>query len=248
RHVKTYPLPDGLPKESQKRGYRDLRVCEKTQTFYLLYPNGPVPRIVCVGFDGKDRWTYDGRIHHGPVGVYRWAGAFDVDDAGVLYVLDSETVKKVSPDGKPAGEVKLQLGTTPTPGSPGFDYLRVHGDEVLLRRDHASELFRRYALTTGELKGVVRTDHERRSVTMDGDVWTSGRAVPLRIQLTAGERALSPRWRVWARPFASLDYREFPIKEGAVQVPADAAGLYLVKITSEVQPWQRLSPADHLVR
>src|SRR5262249_36580819 len=48
--------------------------------------------------------------------------------------------------------------------------------------------------------------------------------------------------------FASLDYREFPIKDGAVQVPADCAGLYLVKFTPEVQPLQHLSPPDYMVR
>src|SRR5262249_23662151 len=160
-----------------------------------------------------------------------------------------ETVKKFDPDGKPAGEVKLQMGDArPGPGSPGYGYLRLWGDEVLLRRAHASELFRRYDLKTGELKGTVSTDHERLSVTFDGDVWPAGQSVPPRIKLTAGERTLTPRWRVWARPFASLDYREFPLKDGLVQVPADAAGLYLVKITPEVRPWQRLSPSDYMVR
>src|SRR5262245_27390247 len=73
RQVKTYPLPDGLPKEKRKRFYWDFRVCEKTQAFYLLTQPDPVARIVCVGFDGKDRWAYGGRIHYGPVGVHRWA-------------------------------------------------------------------------------------------------------------------------------------------------------------------------------
>src|SRR5262249_35093922 len=35
---------------------------------------------------------------------------------------------------------------------------------------------------------------------------------------------------------------------GAVQVPDDAAGPYLVKFTPEVEPWQRGSPPDYLVR
>src|SRR5262249_36382495 len=109
-------------------------------------------------------------------------------------------------------------------------------------------LCRRYDLKTGELKGVVSTDHERLTATFEGDVWTAGQSVPLRVTLTAGERTLTPRWRVWARPFASLDYREFSLKDGAMQVPADAAGLYLVKITPEVRPWQRLSPSDYPVR
>src|SRR5262249_31656241 len=65
---------------------------------------------------------------------------------------------------------------------------------------------------------------------------------------SAGERLLAPRWRVWARPFASLDYRELPLKDGAIQVPADCAGLYLVKVTPEVAPWQRGAASEHSVR
>src|SRR5262249_43951412 len=144
KQVKVYPLPDGLPKETQKRGYRDFRVCEKTESFYLLSQEGPLPRILCVGFDGKDRWIYDGRLHQALVAVHRYVGAFDVDDDGVLHVLDGETVKKFDRDGKPAGEVKLQTGDAGRVGNPSSGYLRLLGDEVLLRRDHASELFRRY--------------------------------------------------------------------------------------------------------
>jgi hypothetical protein len=249
RQVKTYPLAAGQAPEQRKWTYRDLRVCEKTEAFYLLAHTDAGPRIVCVGFDGKERWTYDGRLHQVVVGVHRWVAAFDVDDEGVLHVLDGEVIKKVGPDGKPAGEVKLRMDDArPGPGGPGYGYLRLHGGEVLLRRDHPSEFFRRYDLKTGALKGTVSTDHERLSVTFDGDVWAAGQAVPVQIKLTAGERTLSPRWRVWARPFASLDYREFPVQGGAVQVPADAAGLYLIKVTPEVRPWQHLSPSDYLVR
>src|SRR4029077_5557702 len=38
------------------------------------------------------------------------------------------------------------------------------------------------------------------------------------------------------------------LKGGAVRVPPDAAGLYLVKVTPEVQPWQRGSPPTYMVR
>jgi outer membrane protein assembly factor BamB len=249
KQVRAYALPDGRPKEARKRSYSDFRVCEKTEAFYLVTHPDPLARIVCVGFDGKDRWSYTGRIPYGPVGVHRWVGAFDVGEDGTLYVLDEEAVKKVGPDGKPAGEVKLRMGAAaPGPGRPAYGYLRVHGNEALLKRAHDSELFRRYDLMTGALKGVVSADHERLTVTFAPDVWTAGKSVPLGIRLTAGERSLAPRWRVWARPFASLDYREFALEGGAVQVPPEAAGLYLVKITPEVQPWQRGSGPTYMVR
>src|SRR5262249_43529249 len=80
------------------------------------------------------------------------------------------------------------------------------------------------------------------------DVWTAGKSVPVKIKLTAGERALSPRWRVWAKPFASVDYRELPLKEGAIRIPDDCCGLYLIKVTAEVQPLLRGATCEHLVR
>jgi outer membrane protein assembly factor BamB len=250
KQVRAYAIPATPPNETRKRIYSDFRVCEKTEAIFLVtHPDPAGAHIVCVGFDGKERWVYAGRVHYGPLGVHRWVGAFDVDDEGVLHVLDGETVKKIGPDGKPAGEVKLLGdGPKPGPGEPGYLYLRLCGGEVLLRRHHDTELFRRYDLKTGEFKGAVSTNHERLTVSFKGDVWTAGQPVPLQIKLTAGERLLSPHWRVWARPFASLDYREFPLRDGAVQVPADAAGLYLVKVTPEVRPWQQLAPADYVVR
>jgi outer membrane protein assembly factor BamB len=257
---RTHPIPDGLPTEPRKRTYWDFRVCEKTEAFYLMAHLADGTRILCVGFDGKDRWAYAGPFHNRAEGVHRWIGAFDVDDDGTLYVHDGETVKMFAADGKPAGEVRLQMGDArPAAGGPGYGYLRLCGDEFLVKRGHDGELFRRYDRKTGELRGIVSTAHERLRVTFGSDVWTAGQPMPLQIRLTVpppispdpggkGERVLSPNWRVWARPFSSLDYREFPLKEGAVQVPADAAGLYLVKITPELQPWQRLSASDYLVR
>jgi hypothetical protein len=53
---------------------------------------------------------------------------------------------------------------------------------------------------------------------------------------------------VWARPFACLDYREFPLRGDRLQVPADCAGWYVVKVTPEVQPWQHLAATAYQVR
>src|SRR5262245_59782494 len=80
RHVATYPLPDAPPNEKHRRTYRDLRVCEKNRAFYLLTHIGPHTRLLCVGFDGKDRWAYSGRVHSLAVAVHRHTGAFDVDE------------------------------------------------------------------------------------------------------------------------------------------------------------------------
>src|SRR5207248_3013983 len=81
------------------------------KTFYLFPHPDPGPRIVCVGFDGKERWACEGRA---PVTYTqdgnRLVAPFDVDEAGTLYVLEGDSAKKIDPDGKPDGEVKLKVG------------------------------------------------------------------------------------------------------------------------------------------
>jgi outer membrane protein assembly factor BamB len=241
--VKAYPIPH----EPASHGglIQDFRVCEKTEAFYLLTRSGP---LRCVGFDGKPRWVFNAGIGWGEPSN---AGGFDVDDGGSLYVIErhGDTVKKVSAEGKLLGTLKLQMGDhRPKPTDHGFTDLRVRGDDLLLKRQHATELFQRYDLDSGALKGVIGTDHERLTVTFPGEVWTAGQAVPFDIQLTAGERKLRPHWRVWARTLGALDYREFKLADGKLQVPADAAGILQVKVTPELDPWQRGAASEYLVR
>src|SRR5262249_27352538 len=112
----------------------------------------------------------------------------------------------------------------------------------------ATEFFQRYDLRSGDLKQVVHTDHELLRVTIDSNVWPAGKVVPLRVRLTAVGGTFKPRYRVWARPFASLDYREFPLQGDKVQVPADGAGLYVIKVTPEILPAQHLVPSNTMVR
>jgi outer membrane protein assembly factor BamB len=245
--LKVFSIPR-KPKENHTLW--DFRVCEKVKAFYVYAQAAPAPRLFCVGFDGKERWSYKGGVsaHADAIG---YVAAFDVDDAGVLYVLaGGSEVQKLSPAGKPLGKLTLRMGKAkPGPNEPGFSSLRVFGNDLLLGRPVATELFQRYDLRSGALRQVVQTDHERLRVTFDGEVWTAGKAVPLRVHLTAGTRTLAPRWRVWARPLAGLDYREFPLRGESVRVPADCAGLYLVKVTPEVLPWQRYGAAtSYLVR
>jgi outer membrane protein assembly factor BamB len=236
--------------EKDKRFLWDFRVCEKTKAFYLLARGAPTDRLFCVGFDGKERWAYKGGVStvYDSVGL---GGAFDVDDEGTLYVLAgrSDVVHRASPDGKPLGKITLQMGKArPAPNEHWFSSLRAHGNHLLLQRPGATEFFQRYDLRSGALQLVRHTDHERVRVTFDSDVWTAGTNVPFRIRLRADGRELTPRWRVWARPFASVDYREFPLVDDVLQVPADCAGLYVVKVTPELLPGQALAASGHVVR
>jgi outer membrane protein assembly factor BamB len=243
---KVYTIP-WKPKENHTLW--DFRVAEKVQAFYVFAQTATGPRIGCVGFDGKERWTYKGGVsaHADAIGFF---AAFDVDDNGVLYVMKGGSeVQRFGPDGKPLDPLRLRMGKArPGPKQPGFSSLRVFGNDLILGRPIATEFFQRYDLRTGALQQVVSTDHELLRVTTGGEVWTAGKDVPLRVRLTAGGRALRPRWRVWARPLANLDYREFPLQGETVQVPANCTGLYLIKVTPEVQPWQRLAGTPYLVR
>lgn len=237
--VTAYPIP----REPAGAGGQidDFRVCEKTQAFYILTR---APALRCVGFDGTVRWTQPAAL--------RWrAGGFDVDDNGVLYLIEQrgDTVHKVSPEGKLVGVLKLQSGDRkPKPGEPEFTDLRVFGGEVLLKRKHETELFQRYDLTTGDRKCVVLSDHERLIVTFPRDVWTAGEAVPFQVSLAAGGKTLTPRWHVWACRVGDLEYRDWSLKDGEVHVPVDAAGIYQIKVTPEVRPGRGGTAPEYEVR
>src|SRR5262249_28646752 len=147
----------------------DFRVCEKVEAFYVYAQAAPAPRIVCVGFDGKERWSYPGGVsaHADAIG---YVAAFDVDDDGVLYVLHrGSEVQRFSAAGKPLDPLPLRMGSAkPGPGQPGFSALRVFGNDLVLGRPDATELFQRYDLRSGALRQVVNTDHERLSVKFEG--------------------------------------------------------------------------------
>jgi hypothetical protein len=221
-----------------------FRVCEKADALWACGGG----KIRCLGFDGRRRWEVPGVGGSSYEGT---SGGFDVDDAGTLYVIDarSDTVKRYDADGKPAGDLKLQMGELkPAPAGPVISGLRVFGGDLLIKRRHPTELFQRYDAATGALKSVATSDHERLAVDFGKNVWTAGEAVDFRIDFAAPGREIRPRWRVWAAPFGTADYRELTLAGGKLQVPADLAGLYKLKVSPEVQPVQRGTASEYIVR
>lgn len=219
----------------------DFRVNEKQEKLYVMTRGGPLRAI---GFDGQTKWSASI-----PAGWMN--GGFDVDENGVLYAINnsSDTIKKFGADGAPTGEIKLQMGDLkPTGAGPFIRGLRLSGNEVLIKRDHSTELFQRYALDSGKLLGVVEADHERLVVSYDKDVWTAGQNIPLRLQFDAGGRAIKPQWRVWLRPLNVPHYQELKRTGEDVLVPADAAGIYQVKVTPETLPLEGGKPSEYIVR
>jgi outer membrane protein assembly factor BamB len=200
-----------------------FRVWEPGRRFYVLTDKGT---IKVVDFGGKLLWSLDTHVGGNPWDG--WRGSFDVDDAGRLHVLEdaSDVVKVFGPDGKPAGEVKLQRGQAKGRVSD----LRVWEDDLILRRADPVELFQVYDRKTGALRRVVRADVERLRVTFPSEVWTAGQPVALAIDLDAGERKISPRWKVFLRPFNTPGWQELPLRDGRVAAPADAGGLYQLRV------------------
>jgi hypothetical protein len=218
-----------------------FRVCEKARAFYVFFWGKP--EIQCLGFDGKLKWqqslgvatnTYDGD-----------SGGFDVDPDGVLFAITprDNVIRKIGLDGKWAGEIKLDIPAERKPAD-GIRGMRLWGSEAILRGRHPSELFQVYDLSTGQFTRSVSIDHERLTVTAQRGPWTAGQAVDFAIEFDGGGRQIKPAWRVWARPFGILDYRELKLTDGKLQVPADIAGVYQIKVTPETTPWQQGTSAS----
>jgi outer membrane protein assembly factor BamB len=237
--VTSYAIP--REPEGGQGLVEDFRVWEKGETLFVLNRAG---QIRAIGFDGKKKWGAN-------VGVGHRSGGFDVDETGTLFALsrDADAVRKFTPDGKAAAEIKLKMnGRKPGSGEHGFTEMRIQEGDVLLKRRHATELFERYDLVGGLFKNVVAMDHERLAISFPRAVWTAGESVPFTITFSPGIRAIKPMWRVWARPLQSIEYRELEMKDGSLQVPPDVAGLVQIKVTPELQPIQKGRASEYLVQ
>src|SRR5262249_12343479 len=152
--LKAYAIPR-QPKGDQGRAW-DFRVCEKTSSFYVL-AGGPLYRV---GFDGEVKWTLDSKTDPGVRwGYYGNSGGLDVAEDGNVYLLGhhSDEVRVLSPEGKLTKTITLKGGpAVPKTGNEGsIRELRVHGDDLIVRRRDATELFRTYDRKTGEHRHVV---------------------------------------------------------------------------------------------
>ena len=214
-----------------------VRVCEKTESLYVLCRDGWIRRI---GFDGGLKWKLQAGIS-----AANWdpgSGGFDVGDDGTLYVIgpQDQVIKMFSADGRPEGEVKLDMGERkPVTGGARITAVQIRGGDVFLKRNHPTELFQRYELASGKLRNVVTADHERLTVRYATNVWTAGREMELVIEFDAGGRAVKPQWHVWIKTLGGTDWRELKFARDRLQIPADLAGICQVKVTPEVQPLVR---------
>ena len=232
----------------------DLRVCEPQQAFYWL-AGGNLHRT---GFDGRKAWSAPSPVS------FRWDvgghGGWDVDDAGTVYLLEAagRMLRKLSSAGQPAGEVQLDMGDAYPAPAEHVTALRIAAGDAVVKCASETELFQVYDLATGARKHVASIEHERLTVTLPPQPWRPGAALALEVQFSKNGRACppesQPRWRVWAAPWGTSDWTEWPRRDGAppasiqVCVPNDAAGLYQVKVSPETQPRQAGAAPEYLVR
>jgi len=233
RVLKVYPIPTGWRGDTWA-----FRVCEAKSEFIVLTQNKDA---VVYGFDGQQK------------GTLRLAGEhFDVDEQGIVYSIpdrDDGVIREVSLDGENPGQIKLQIprDCLPKGDRQGWASLRLLGtSEVLLKRRDAAELFQRYDLKTGALLGVVSIDHERLSVRCDSDTWTGGEAA--RFEVNFESRHPAPVLHVWAKPWGTSAWVNLAWSHGFVQIPADLAGLYQVKVSDELDPMQSGRAATYSVQ
>jgi outer membrane protein assembly factor BamB len=223
-----------------------FRVSEKNQLLYVLSQDGT---IRCIGFDGAFKW----RLRAG-ISFNGWdggSGGFDVDDEGILYLIGpgDENIKKFSSEGKPAGEVKLDMGEfKPRPEGLRISALQVRNGDVFIKRIHPTEMFQRYELSSGKLRNVVTTDHERFTVRYPSEIWMAGQDLDFTIDFDAGGRPVKPQWRVWLKTFGDTDYRPLKITGNKLEVPADLRGICQVKVSPEIQPLVRGLGSEYQVQ
>ena len=164
--------PDGIrcgiyriPREpaDDKGELAHFRVCERTNAIYVV---NRAPLIRCCRFDPK-RWKSpcqklwevksEGTLDAGS-GLFWGYGGFDVDENGMLYLLEKTAgvVKRYDAGGKPLEDVKLAFTDDLKPTDKNYLWgICVSSGELLLHRSHPTEMFQRYSLKTGAKMNVV---------------------------------------------------------------------------------------------
>ena len=187
-------------------------------------------RLSCVGFDGKLKWQ---------IKDYRPFG-FDVDDSGNLYALNAlaaPAIDKFATDGHLLKSIKLQNSDLrDSLYKYGGSGMRVLGSEAFIKLAHPTEMFEGYDLDSGNEVATVSIPHERFAVSYPSDSWIAGTAVPFTVEFSVPDNTPEPAFHVWAKPYGTTAYAEWPVTDGKLTVPVGAAGLYQLKITPEVRP------------
>ena len=202
-----------------------VRVAEPLKQYYVAGRTGVIHAI---GFDGKELWTINAGLDGQGQSWKDYNGDFDADDAGNVYVMKSntDTIDIYDKDGKPSGKIKLEMGDLKGERLT----VRLSGDEIFVKRAHKSEMFQVYARKTGKLVRVVQADVETVRLEYPGDFWTAGQAMPIAVSIQTPTKKVVPNWPVKMARFNDSQWQTLPVVNGKVTVPADASGLYHIRI------------------
>lgn len=219
------------PNATSKGGPVGLRVAEGLGLLHTAWPTTAGAGLVCVSrLDGAHVRSIQVR----PAGFA--FGGYDVDDDGRLHVSTGlakepqrRQVSVYGAQGQLERTVTLTLPDDPYP----VQDLRVRGTRYYVKRNDPTYLFEVYDLT-GQLVRRVSADVERLTVSYEADQWTAGRKTPLTITHEPGRWSSAPRLRVWLRPLGVPEFTELPLTAGAVTPPADARGLYHLRVSPDV--------------
>jgi len=149
-----YPIPHGA--EAGERGnILEFRICEQARRFHIATLDG---LIRCFDMDKPrhELWRVQTDIEFGNNELGQSKGGFDLDQRGILHVLERSkpVIKRYDLAGQLLGETALQMGAR-FHDEDRYFALRVFGNEILLRRQHDTELFQRYDLKTGSLRNIA---------------------------------------------------------------------------------------------
>lgn len=233
--VRKYPIDaDGVPGQSKLRSFR-FRVCEATESFYFDTSEG----IRCADFAGHTRWIAPvkmaGDVYSG------FAGSFDVDGEGRLSVIDGTKplIRQFDAAGNESGQIELDFADDVSYQSLPVQELRVWEGEIILRRRSETLLFEVFDQNSGKRLRQVPIAHERLTVHFDGFVWHSGERIGFGVDFAAhrlNDQAdaglLRPELKVWMRPLSTVHFTRWAMEDDHVEVPADASGLYQVRVTA----------------
>ncbi len=218
--ITTYSL-DGTGEKFINRHVL-FRVVESLERFYIATNEG---KLHALGFDGKLIWTipFATFAEGGPD-----AGVWDADDEGNIYHLlnNTDTIQVLDSNGKPKGTIPLKMGQS----IGHYRELRLDGDEVFIKRSSRVELFQVYDRKTGALKHAVPADFERLKTEFGSAVWTAGQPVTVSTTIETKGQTTRPAWPAEFARYNDPGWTALPVVDGKVTAPADASGLYRVRV------------------
>ncbi|MFF7469281.1 PQQ-binding-like beta-propeller repeat protein [Streptomyces sp. NPDC008092] len=226
-------LPDAAVSNQAAVGLRVAENADRIYTAWSKAGNGASGILCATDLQGRFLWSDEVKVSGG---LY---GGFDANGDGELHVIVKGRGRqelRVYQPGSP-GQTQWTAGTIALPDDGHeVQHLRLRDDKYHVKRDDPVSLVEVYDVATGTARDRDRVlaDVERLSVQYDADVWTAGTAVPLTVTHTPGSWADRPRFRVWLRPLGLPEFTELPLSGGTVTPPADARGLYQVRVSPDV--------------